>query len=696
LRAYHFKSLFCPGHAPLPLRFPVASAGFSSKSIPFVLIRAFHRLSLRARLSVGAVTMVLLTTFGITLAALTLVKVEMQAAIAGEQLARLSALADAVDQKFASRRILLRSVRETAEAEEVASPAELQAFLGRHASLSGAFANLFFLDVKGDLLATVLDPDRAGTINLADRDYFRHTLAARAGVISRPLRNRISGLPQVQMTEPILDAGGRVRALLVASINLQDKAFLGPLADVRFGSSGYLFILDTQGTVIYHPRASRILKARDVEGGSNLAEEKAMAGFEGTTEAVNRYGVDGLYAFKRIQETDWVLGAIYPRTEAFAPLASIQRAALAGACLLAALAGSIALWTLRRTLSPLTRLHDRMLDARDGAPDMPPGGDEIGDLALTFDALMAERRGAEGRLQESERYLRSILAHAGDAFIAVDRHGAVAEWNHQAELTFGWPRDEAVGRSLAGLIIPPGMRGAHEQGMHLFAGTGKGPVINTRIEVHALHRDGRTIPVELSVASVDMGDHFVAYAFLRDITAPKALEAQLRQLARVDTLTELPNRLAFNELLPVAVARARRTSEAMALMFLDIDYFKGINDSLGHVGGDLVLIEFARRLRASVRTTDTVARLAGDEFVVVLENLGGQEAAEAVAAKIVAQVGSLPFDLDGRELEVTTSVGVVLHRPLHEPGDGSDLLARADAALYDAKGLGRNRYHFAA
>ncbi|MES2187162.1 MAG: diguanylate cyclase [Pseudomonadota bacterium] len=660
-----------------------------------MLIRAFHRLSLRARLSIGAVAIVLLTTFGIALAALTLVKVEMQAAIEGEQRARLSVIADAVDQKFASRRILLHSVRETAEAEGVASPAELQAFLGRYASLQGAFSNLFFLDAKGHLLATVLDPGRAGTFNLADREYFRRTLEGRAGVISRPLRNRASGLPQIQMTEPLLDAGGRVRAVLVASINLQDKAFLGPLADIRFGASGYLFILDTQGTVIYHPRASRILKARDAEGGSNPAEEKAMAGFEGSTEAHNRYGVEGLYAFKRIQQADWILGAIYPRAEAFAPLASIRRAALAGACLLAALAGSIALWTLRRTLSPLTRLHDRMLDARDGAPDMPPDGDEVGDLALTFDALMAERRGAEGRLQESERYLRNVLAHAGDAFIAVDRHDTVTEWNHQAEITFGWSRDEAIGRSLAGLIIPPEMRGAHQQGMHTFAGTGRGPVINTRIEVHALHRDGRTIPVELSVASVHMGDHFVAYAFLRDITAPKALEAQLRQLARVDTLTELPNRLAFNELLPVAMARARRTGGALALMFLDIDYFKGINDSLGHLGGDMVLVEFARRLRASVRTTDAVARLAGDEFVVVLENLGGQDAAEAVAAKIVAQVGSLPFELEGRLLEVTTSVGVVLHWPVQEPGDGADLLARADAALYDAKGLGRNRYHFA-
>ena len=172
---------------------------------------------------------------------------------------------------------------------------------------------------------------------------------------------------------------------------------------------------------------------------------------------------------------------------------------------------------------------------------------------------------------------------------------------------------------------------------------------------------------------------------------------RLAELARIDPLTSLPNRLAFSESLPTALARMRRTRVALALMFLDIDHFKAINDTFGHAAGDAVLIEFARRLHGSVRTTDQVARLAGDEFVVLLEHLDSRTTAAAVAAKVVAQVSRPPFVLDGRALEVTTSIGIAFHGPDDDAAlDAPGLLARADAALYDAKATGRNTFRFAA
>ena len=179
-----------------------------------------------------------------------------------------------------------------------------------------------------------------------------------------------------------------------------------------------------------------------------------------------------------------------------------------------------------------------------------------------------------------------------------------------------------------------------------------------------------------------------------DITALKQVERRLIELARVDTLTALPNRLAFNEYLPNAIARARRTGSAIALMFLDIDHFKSINDTLGHAAGDEVLSEYARRLLACVRSTDTVARLAGDEFVIVLENLSTQEAAAAVARKIVGRIHAPAFQIDGRLLEVTTSIGIAFHEATDSSVAAEELLARADAALYSAKAAGRNRFAF--
>jgi diguanylate cyclase (GGDEF)-like protein/PAS domain S-box-containing protein len=181
------------------------------------------------------------------------------------------------------------------------------------------------------------------------------------------------------------------------------------------------------------------------------------------------------------------------------------------------------------------------------------------------------------------------------------------------------------------------------------------------------------------------------YALAIDVTAMKAAEEQLILMARTDTLTGLPNRLRFNEKLAEALARSRRRQQPIALFFLDVDKFKGINDTLGHAVGDEVLKLFAARLSASVRETDTVARLAGDEFVVILEDLHTEAEPQFVARKILTAINR-PFHVLGHELSVSTSIGIAFQ------ADGralpAQLLSAADKALYQAKGR-RNTYCFA-
>lgn len=183
------------------------------------------------------------------------------------------------------------------------------------------------------------------------------------------------------------------------------------------------------------------------------------------------------------------------------------------------------------------------------------------------------------------------------------------------------------------------------------------------------------------------------YTLSTDVTVLKTAEQRMRQLARYDTLTGLPNRLQFEEKLPEAMARCTRSRRPMALMFLDVDKFKTINDTLGHSAGDEVLKEFGHRLVACVRKTDTVARLAGDEFVVILEGLNSIDEPQFVARKIIATIGG-EFQVLGHLLTVSTSLGVVLY----EGGDDvspARLLARADEALYEAKAAGRNTFRLA-
>jgi len=172
----------------------------------------------------------------------------------------------------------------------------------------------------------------------------------------------------------------------------------------------------------------------------------------------------------------------------------------------------------------------------------------------------------------------------------------------------------------------------------------------------------------------------------------KASQQQLENLARVDSLTGLANRRQFDERVGIAVARSRRHGTPLALLYMDIDHFKHINDSLGHLAGDAVLKEFALRVSTCVRTGDLVARLGGDEFVMLVEDGINAEGAEAIARKIIASV-SCPNEVDGADVTITTSIGIAL---CGRPTDAEDLLSAADKAMYNAKQNGRNTFYLVA
>ena len=295
------------------------------------------------------------------------------------------------------------------------------------------------------------------------------------------------------------------------------------------------------------------------------------------------------------------------------------------------------------------------------------------------------------KLEESADELRAILENAHDAFIAADEQDVIVEWNRQAELLLGWQRTEAVGRKMAELIIPLDMRDAHQRGMKEFLENGTSVVINNRIELQALHHDGHELPVEITVGHVKRHNGHLFIAFLHDITERLAFRDQMRELALTDMLTSLPNRRAFSDRLPEAMMRARRAHELMALFFMDIDGFKGVNDRYGHEAGDELLIQFAKRLQGAVRDVDTVSRLAGDEFVVILEKLQTQQDAITVADKILSAM-RVPFELTHSQVNISSSIGVAVYLPDEDGETGpEELLAMADKAMYAAKRQGKDR-----
>ncbi len=300
------------------------------------------------------------------------------------------------------------------------------------------------------------------------------------------------------------------------------------------------------------------------------------------------------------------------------------------------------------------------------------------------------RRRLEIKLRNSEQRFRAAAKAAQDAMIALDPNGIVQYWNPAAERILGFSPLQILGKSLHETIAPRPYLEEAAAGLAHFRRTGRGLAVGETRELFARRRDGTEIPIELSVAPMEMNGEWWAIGIVRDISLRKQAQERVAWLARNDALTGLPNRTVFYEQTQEAIAQAVRGAGSMAMMYLDLDHFKDINDTLGHAMGDVLLQEVARRLRRALRSIDKVARLGGDEFAVLATQTDAGGAA-ALAGKIIAAM-SAPFQLAENRVRITTSIGIALQ---DKQGENPDtLMGRADLALYRAKAEGRNTFRF--
>jgi len=340
---------------------------------------------------------------------------------------------------------------------------------------------------------------------------------------------------------------------------------------------------------------------------------------------------------------------------------------------------------VRERRNPLYREADLLGDALDRyAQRQAEDAARLRELNTTLEARVAQRTAA---LAASEQRLRDITDNvpALIAYFGADEHCQFA--NASARRIHAIAPEHLAETRLRDAL---GDRyGEHEAHIRL-ALSGQRTSFDGQADIGGRQVDFQThFMPDVAADGRVAGFYILAY----DQTALKKAERQLILMARTDPLTRLPNRLHFNEKLVEALARSRRRSQAIALLFLDVDKFKSINDSLGHAAGDEVLKIFASRLAACIRETDSAARLAGDEFVVILEDLHTLAEPQFVARKILAAVNR-PFELPGGLLDVSSSIGIAYQ------ADGriqpEQLLAAADKALYEAKAGGRNTFRMSA
>jgi diguanylate cyclase (GGDEF)-like protein/PAS domain S-box-containing protein len=320
--------------------------------------------------------------------------------------------------------------------------------------------------------------------------------------------------------------------------------------------------------------------------------------------------------------------------------------------------------------------------------------DRIDDYVLPKALAAAIHRAtlAEALFNEQER-ARVMLNSIGDAVISTDERGLVTYLNIAAERLTGWPGAEAGGRPLEEVCrIIDSETGAAVQNPMTIA-RHENQTVGLPPTSILVRRDGLELAIEDSCAPIHDLDGQVTGAVMvfHDVTMARALTLKLAHLAQHDSLTDLPNRLLLNDRLAQAITVAQRHEQNLAVLYMDLDRFKHINDSLGHMVGDRLLQSVALRLTDSVRASDTVCRVGGDEFVILLFEVAHAHAAAACADKLLRAV-KVPYMLEEHELHITASIGIVIY-----PGDGADveaLLRNADSAMYEAKHSGRDNYQF--
>lgn len=290
---------------------------------------------------------------------------------------------------------------------------------------------------------------------------------------------------------------------------------------------------------------------------------------------------------------------------------------------------------------------------------------------------------AEEALRESETRYKTLFEYANDAIFFETENREIIDVNHRACEMFGYTRSELLTMKTSELLLPS------EKGISIYSDPDL--FLDTPIEMPALHRDGTELSIEFTITPLISGRQTLFMTIARDITEKKQARDRIRYLALHDKLTGLPNRNLFFDRLSHAIRRANRYKHVVALLYIDLDGFKPINDTLGHKAGDFVLKEVARRFKKCIRESDTAARIGGDEFVIILQDLEKKQNAGIVAQKIIDSV-TQTISISESCCHVGASIGISAY-----PCDGLNadtLMQKADAAMYQVKKNGKNNYSF--
>jgi diguanylate cyclase (GGDEF)-like protein len=480
-----------------------------------------------------------------------------------QQFAMTELIAHSIDDKLGTYLATITQLSQNVTPDCFLNSEKAQAFLNDHRDLISLFDNGIYL-VNQEYAIVAETPYIEGRRGIKVPQLFpflKDVQKQSFPDISNPYISPKSNAPAIIMVSPVSDINGRHLGFLLGSINLTKDYFVEEIMGYKIGKKGYLYLFNTQRTMILHPDKTRIMK-QDVPFGANILYDKAINGFEGSGETINSKGVTQIASFKRLKTVDWILASAYPQEEAYAPIKRF-RTYLYSSLMLITLFSVVLVWLLtNRITSSLNSFTRQIYHIRENPEEMHEininSNDEVGLLAATFNDVM--------------------------------------------------------------------------QKLHLS-------------------------------------------------------QKMLENLSRTDPLTGLFNRRHLEIEAPKLIDLSTREKSSTAVIMVDIDHFKKVNDISGHEAGDAVLIHLAMILQKAVRTYDLVVRYGGEEFLLLLPLITSQGATD-IAERIRKSIQDTPITFNNELITITASFGVFTAEDIPNLGNA---IALADAALYKAKSSGRNR-----
>jgi len=553
---------------------------------------------------------------------------------------------------------------------------------------SRGYANIGVTDGRGMLLCDALN---SAPSNFADRKWFREALRLQHFAVGDYVIGRLRGRqPVLVVATPLPEASPQPSRVVFVAIEVGWLERL--LAEAKLPDGMMLSIMDAQGVILarFPQEAARVGKPNPIPEIIQAIRAGGVGGGRG--EGISLGGGEQLFAYDRALGSKGGGGVFVSASISKSQvLAQSNRVLMRQLAVLGLLTLAIFVFAWFATGMVVQRRIRRLIDVAQKF--------ERGDLTVRA----TEGRGA-GELIELERAFNDMASSVERAFnqnekvmqvatesiIVIDSRGIIVKVNPFTEKLFGYQRDELLGQSIQ-VLVPVHLREAHVGHMERYQVQPDIRSMSARQDLTALCKDGSEIPVNISLGPLVTEEGRFTVAAVRDIRESKAYEARILHQATHDALTGLPNRALFLDLLNRAMIQAEREECLLAVVFLDLDGFKNINDTLGHDCGDQLLKEIAQRINSAVRRNDVVARQGGDEFTILLQGVQHVDDVLAVSRKILTAV-SEPIHLREMELHATASLGITIF-PLDDT-DAENLLRNADTAMYRAKDAGRDSFQF--